>query len=52
MIDFDDTYSQEDDNERPSKGQLKRETERLQKIAEKMLELSDAQLAKLPLTGS
>ena len=49
MIDFDDSYSQDDD-ERPSKGQLKRETERLQKIGEKLLGLSDVQLAKLPLT--
>lgn len=50
MIDFDDSYSQDDDNDRPSKGQLKRETERLQKIGEKLLDLSDQQLAKLPLT--
>ena len=50
MIDFDDTYSQNDYDERPTKGQLKRENERLKKIGEKLLELSDAQLAKLPLT--
>lgn len=50
MTDFDDSYSQDDGNERPSKGQLKRETERLQKIGERLLGLSDAQLAKLPLT--
>ena len=50
MIDFDDTYSQDDDDQRPSKGQLKRETERLQKIGEKLIYLTDAQLAKLPLT--
>lgn len=49
MIDFDDSYSQDYDD-RPTKGQLKRETERLQKIGEKLLFLSDAQLAKLPLT--
>lgn len=47
---FDDTYSDDDGAGRPTKGQLKRETERLQKIGEKLLDLSDAQLAKLPLT--
>lgn len=50
MIDFDDTYSSESEDERPSKGQLKRETERLQKIGERLLGLSDVQLAKVPLT--
>ena len=49
MIDYD----QPDDDAKdlpPSKGQLKRETEHLQKVGEKLLYLSDAQLAKLPLT--
>lgn len=50
MTDFDDTYSQEDDSGRPSKSELKRESERLQKLAEKLLALSDAQLARLPLS--
>jgi len=50
MNEFDDSYSEPDDSGRPSKGALKRETERLQKIGEKLLDLSDLQLEKLPLT--
>ncbi len=49
MIEFDDTYSDPTDD-RPTKGQLKRENERLKKIGEKLLHLTDAQLARLPLT--
>lgn len=49
MIDY-DQYDDPEDDRPPSKGQLKRETEHLQRIGEKLLTLSDAQLAKLPLT--
>ncbi|HVK98966.1 MAG TPA: ribosome biogenesis factor YjgA [Dongiaceae bacterium] len=48
MIDYNDT--DDDQDLPPSKGALKRETEHMQKIGEKLLYLSDAQLAKLPLT--
>ncbi len=49
MIDY-DQYDDAEEDRRPSKGQLKRETEHLQAVGEKLLTLSDAQLAKLPLT--
>lgn len=50
MIDYDKPNDDQDQDLPPSKGQLKRETEHLQKVGEKLLYLSDAQLAKLPLT--
>lgn len=48
MIDYDD--ADDDHSLPPSKGQLKRETEHMQKIGEKLLGLTEAQLATLPLT--
>src|SRR5690606_13660502 len=50
MIDYDQPNDDQDQELPPSKGQLKRETEHLQRIGEKLLYLSDTQLATLPLT--
>lgn len=49
MHDQDNRQDDEDDIEFVSKSQLKREAEALQKIGEKLVEMSDARLSQVPM---
>ncbi|MEE2729277.1 MAG: ribosome biogenesis factor YjgA [Pseudomonadota bacterium] len=49
MAKFDDIESFDEDDPSPSKSSIKREAERLKKIGEKLLEMSDAQLESFKL---
>lgn len=50
MSDFDDSDAAEDSwDERPSKSELKRQSTAVQKLGEAMVELSDKELARMPI---
>ncbi len=49
MADFDDQDEWDEDDERPSKSELKRQSTALQKLGEAMVELSDKELARMPI---